>query len=112
MVDAASEGVVDLLQYTSPAIAAQQALNALVGTGNERFEDFVAQVTRFHDNWRGFFVSKIVKSQRMMAADFDAIPVFAYAPASAHTARAPAFGPLIFLSLVIVILVAANQPRR
>ena len=103
--------MIDLLQYTSPAIAAQQALNALVGTGNERFEDFVAQVSRFHDNWRGFFVSKIVKSQRMTAPDFDAIPAFSYTPPAPQVARATAFGPLIFLGFVVVALVGWSIRR-
>jgi ABC-2 type transport system permease protein len=96
------EGVVDLLQYTSPAIAAQQAMNALAGTGNARFEDFTRQVLRFHDNWRGFFVGKIAKSERMTAPDFDAIPAFQYAPLA--PAIASAVSPLIFLGLAVLVL--------
>lgn len=100
------EGVVALLQYTSPAIAAQQALNALVGTGNERFNDFTAQVLRFHSDWRGFFTSKIIKGERMTAPDFDAIPAFAYNAPPLSEAQRMTFGPVIFLILVSFILTA------
>lgn len=99
------EGVVDLLQYTSPAIAAQQALNALVGTGNSHFEDFTSQVERFHGNWRGFFVGKIVKGERMATADFDAIPKFEYAAPDATFTRQTAYSPLMFLGLAVIVLI-------
>jgi ABC-2 type transport system permease protein len=105
------EGVVDLLQYTSPAIAAQQALNALVGTGNARFEHFVAHVLKFHSDWRGFFVSKIAKGERMTAADFDAIPSFSYAPPGFDAVRAAVTGPLAFLALAIALLFAWAMRR-
>jgi ABC-2 type transport system permease protein len=97
------EGVVELLQYTSPAIAAQQAMNALAGTGNARFEDYTRQVLAFHENWRGFFVGKIAKSERMTAPDFDAIPAFQYAPPA--PGYASALGPLMFLGLAVVVLI-------
>ncbi|MBL8628484.1 MAG: DUF3526 domain-containing protein [Rhodospirillaceae bacterium] len=108
------EGVVALLQYTSPAIAAQQALNALVGTGNERFEDFVGQVLAFHNNWRGFFTGKIIKGQRLMAPDFDAIPSFAYAAPALGSARDKALGPIAFMLVVSLVFVgwATQRFRR
>jgi ABC-2 type transport system permease protein len=98
------EDVVALLQYTSPAIAAQQALNALVGTGNERFTDFTNQVLAFHNDWRGFFTSKIIKGQRLSAADFDAIPAFQYVPPALERDRT--LGPVAALLLATVVLLA------
>jgi hypothetical protein len=105
------EGLVALLQYTSPAIAAQQALNALVGTGNERFADFVDQVMAFHGDWRGFFTGKIIKGERMTAPDFDAIPTFQYAAPDRNIAQAATAGPLIFLALCAMILIGAAVRR-
>jgi ABC-2 type transport system permease protein len=99
------EGVVDLLQYTSPAIAAQQALNALAGTGNERFKNFTDQVLAFHGDWRGFFTGKIIKGERMTAAAYDAIPAFAYAAPGFVLLQAAADGPLLFMFVVGLILV-------
>ncbi|MDX2143842.1 MAG: DUF3526 domain-containing protein [Rhodospirillaceae bacterium] len=99
------EGVVDLLQYTSPAIAAQQALNALAGTGNERFKNFTDQVLAFHGDWRGYFTSKIIKGERMTAAAFDAIPAFAYTAPGFGLAQTAVDGPLLFMFVVGLILV-------
>ncbi|MCB2108351.1 MAG: DUF3526 domain-containing protein [Rhodobacteraceae bacterium] len=98
------ERVVGLLQYTSPAIAAQEALNALAGTGNRRFADFTQQVLEFHERWSGFFVSRIIKGQRMKAADFDAIPGFAYVAPPDSEARNAAVGPLAFMVIGFVVL--------
>jgi ABC-2 type transport system permease protein len=99
------ESIVGLLQYTSPAIAAQQALNALAGTGNERFTDFVAQVLSFHSEWRGFFTSRIMKGQRLMAADFDAIPVFRYQPTTVNAVQEKALSPALFMLVVAALLI-------
>lgn len=99
------EGVVALLQYSSPAIAAQQALNALVGTSNERFSDFVDQVLKFHGDWRGFFTSKIIKGERMRAVDFDVIPAFQYTAPDGSIAQATTRGPLLFLGFIALVLV-------
>ncbi len=98
------ERVVELLQFTSPAIAAQQALNALVGTGNERFTDFVGQVLSFHNDWRGFFANRILKGQRLTSADFDAIPAFSYKPTSIESVRATALIPALFMLVVATLL--------
>lgn len=98
------ENAIALMQYASPAIAAQQAINALVGTGNARFEDFTRQVLQFHEQWRGFFVSRIAKGQRMTAADFDAIPTFAYEKPAPTQTRSAAWGPLGYLLLVALAL--------
>lgn len=108
------ENVVSYLQYASPAIAAQQALNALAGTGNERFEDFIRQVLAFHNNWRGFFTGKIIKGQRLTALDFDAIPAFSYSPPPEDRARKAAMGPLAFLVLMALICAiwGARRYRR
>jgi ABC-2 type transport system permease protein len=105
------ENVVNFLQYTSPAIATQQAMSALVGTANARFEDFTEQVLRFHNDWRGFFVSRVIKGQRMTAADFDAIPTFTYAKPAAASAQGAAVGPIVFLVLSVVVLLAWSVRR-
>ena len=98
------QGVVDLLQYVSPAIMTQNALNAISGTGTERFADFVNQVLSFHENWRGFFTTRIVKGERMTAAEFDEIPTFAYRPWGIPNVLATTLGPASGLVLFVVVL--------
>lgn len=96
--------VVDLLQYVSPSIMAQNALNAISGTGSERFTDFSTQVLDFHENWRGFFTTRIVKGDLMTAAEFDQIPAFDYRSWRVSDVLATAAGPIAALGLFVVIL--------
>ncbi len=105
------ESAVGRLQYLSPAIATQQALNALAETGNETFADFTRQVMSFHDTWRGFFLGKIVKNERMAAADFDAIPAFEYTPPDLTKAISGAAPALIILVIGVLALMAWSARR-
>lgn len=96
--------VVDLLQYVSPAIMAQNALNAVSGTGTERFTDFSEQVLDFHENWRGFFTSRIVKGSRMTAAEFDQIPTYDYRSLRTEDVLASTLSPAAGLAIFVLVL--------
>ena len=96
--------IVNLLQYVSPAITAQNALNAISGTGTERFADFIDQVLAFHENWRGFFTNRVVKGELMTAADFDAIPTFNYRAWGVPNVLTATAGPVLGLALFVLIL--------
>jgi len=96
--------VVDLLQYVSPAIMAQNALNAVSGTGTERFTDFSEQVLAFHENWRGFFTSRIVKGSQMTAAEFDQIPTYDYKNLSTEEVLASTLSPAAGLAFFVLVL--------
>lgn len=96
--------VVDLLQYVSPSIMAQNALNAISGTGTERFSDFSEQVVSFHENWRGFFTNRIIKGKRMAAAEFDEIPTFEYKTWGVASVLAATAGPILGLLFFVLLL--------
>ncbi len=98
------QDVVDLLQYVSPAIMAQNALNAVSGTGTERFTDFVDQVLTFHENWRGFFTGRIVKGSRMSAAEFDEIPAYNYRSLATSSVLRSTLSPATGLAIFVLIL--------
>jgi ABC-2 type transport system permease protein len=105
------QGVVDLLQFSSPAIMTQNALNTISGTGSERFADFTDQVLAFHENWRGFFTNRIVKGTQMTAAEFDEIPVFVYDGWSVSDVLGGAAAPMIGLGLFVLILAGWGARR-
>jgi ABC-2 type transport system permease protein len=104
---AARARIVSRLRYVSPAIATQEALDALAGTDDARYTDFVGQVTRFHDAWRGFFAGRIAEGRRLAAADFDRIPAFAYVEPPVRGAAGRALPSLAYLVLVALVLGAA-----
>lgn len=56
---AAQQATIDRLQFLSPAILMQNALNDVSGTGTARHRHFMAQVDAFHRDWRGHFVPLI-----------------------------------------------------
>jgi ABC-2 type transport system permease protein len=103
------DAVVETLQYLSPAILTQQALAVISGTDSARFAEFTRQVTRFHARWRGFFQDKIVKGERMTAADFEAIPAFGYTDGG--LAWPAVLKPLAALTLVTMLLLGWSAQR-
>jgi len=103
--------VVNLLQYVSPSIVAQNALNTISGTGTERFSDFNTQVLSFHENWRMFFTSRIVKGERMRASEFDEIPIFQYNSWDIPNVLIATGGPITGL-LVFVLILGVWSARR
>jgi ABC-2 type transport system permease protein len=107
----ARAGVVSRLQFLSPAIAAQTALNALAGTDDARYEEFGRQVRRFHERWQDFFASRIRTGQRLTPSDFDSIPVFVYQPSTATGWRGATSVPLAFLLIVALALAALAAMR-
>jgi ABC-2 type transport system permease protein len=96
--------VVDFLQYVSPAIMTQNALNAVSGTGTERFTDFVVQVLTFHENWRGFFTSRVIKGARMSSAEFDEIPTYSHKDIGTETILRATLSPAAGLAIFVLIL--------
>ena len=108
---ASRQQVVDLLQYVSPSIVAQNALNAISGTGTERFTDFNEQVLAFHENWRGFFTNRIVKGERMTAAEFDEIPTFEYENWDVSDVLDSTGGPIVGLLLFVLVLSVWSSRR-
>ncbi|MEQ9444259.1 MAG: DUF3526 domain-containing protein, partial [Rhodospirillaceae bacterium] len=94
-----------------PAIMTQNALNAISGTGTERFADFVDQMLTFHENWRDFFTDRVLKGELMTSAEFEKIPAFEYETWTLSDAFKSAIGPAIGLALFVLILGAWSSRR-
>jgi len=72
----AQQSVIDRLRFLSPAVLMQDALNDISGTGAGRHRHFMAQVSAYHETWRGYFVPLIFrKAQLSTLAD---IPRFRF----------------------------------
>jgi ABC-2 type transport system permease protein len=75
---AGQQRIVDRFRFLSPAIVAQSAFNDLAGASAERYSHFLAQADVFHQQWRGYFVPRILRKEKLQAADVDQLPVFTY----------------------------------
>jgi len=96
--------MVDRFRYLSPAIVAQSAFNDLAGSSAHRYKHFLAGVDEYHRQWRGFFVPRILKKEKLGAGDLDRLPVFTFReePTADVTARAG----VAFAGLLIPVLLA------
>ena len=74
---AAQQRLVDRLRFLSPAILMQNVLNDVSGTGTDRHQWFLSQVTAYHAQWREYFVRKIFA--RSKVTDLGEVPAFVFA---------------------------------
>ncbi len=110
----AQQNSVRQLQYLSPAIMTQQALNTISGTDYLQFQDFQNQVSLFHDAWSDFFISRIMEEKTLTSADIRSLPQFQYQEMAAgpviRTVLTSALG-LIVINILLAFL-AGRQLRR
>ncbi|HWI17083.1 MAG TPA: DUF3526 domain-containing protein [Vicinamibacterales bacterium] len=93
---AAQQATLNRLQFLSPAILMQNALNDIAGTGTARHQHFLQQVDAFHAAWRGHFVPLIFAKAQVRA--LDTLPSFTFveeATAMVWTRVATAAGALL-----------------
>lgn len=67
-------------KYLSPAAVTQLALIELANHSAENFNDFNAQVGRYHEAWRNFFLPKVMANQLLTREEMLSVPRFSYVP--------------------------------
>jgi ABC-2 type transport system permease protein len=70
--------MVSRLSALSPAIAMQEALNDIAGTGLARHRRFLGQAWSFALETKAFFVPRILRRDTLTEADYDAVPQFQF----------------------------------
>ena len=91
--------MIRLLQYSSPAIVVQLALEDVAGSGAVRHERFEEQSDLFHEEYRTFFVEKIKKEQGVVSADLAHIPQMNCTEESFGSLSARVIAGVVFLFL-------------
>ncbi len=83
------QAFVSRLRALSPAIAVQEALNDIAGTGAARHRLFMEQAWAFAQATKDFFVPRIFRKEKLGEAEYDALPRFAFVeePAGAVALR-------------------------
>lgn len=72
------QGLMGWLQYLSPAILVQLALEDVAGSGATRHQRFQAQADTYHRKFRAFFSARIQGGGMFSPKDFDALPLFRF----------------------------------
>lgn len=103
------ESVVSRLQYFSPTIILQRALNDISGTSSQRFDDYMQQVYAYQIDRKNFFIPKFLNQEVMRSKDFADIPQFNYQHETIGSVLARSGMPLAFLLLFVLLVV---YPRR
>ncbi|MFB1484940.1 DUF3526 domain-containing protein [Corallococcus sp. RDP092CA] len=75
---ARQQDTLEVLRFASPALAFQQALQDVAGSGGRRHGHFLAQVDRFHSAWREALLPRVFSASTLGAAEHRALPRFAY----------------------------------
>ena len=102
------------LRWLSPALAAQEAMETLAGSGRERHNEFVRQVKTFHGQWQSYFRPLIARKAPLGIDQFDAIPRFRFREEFLSTTVLMLIGPFttIFVQGSLVALSAARLTSR
>lgn len=110
---ATREAWISRLQFLSPAMMTQLALNGLSGTDDARYRAFLDRVDAFHESWSAFFVGRILSGKTLSATDYESMPRFApdAAPAVPSAGWVGSLG-LLSLSIMALALIAMSRARR
>ena len=102
------------MQYTSPAIVVQLALEDVAGSGGIRHHRFKTQSDKYHDEFRSFFVEKIKKKQPIIKEDLNDIPEMQYQeePFVDLVKRVFASAGFLLVLAVAFLLVAMSGLRK
>jgi ABC-2 type transport system permease protein len=102
------------LQYASPAILVQLALEDVAGSGATRHHSFREQADAYHTRFRAFFSERIQAGNRFSLKDFEAIPVFRFEEAGLWglASRVIVSSAVLLLAALALLMIARPGLRR
>jgi ABC-2 type transport system permease protein len=104
--------VIRALRFLSPAIVAQDIVNDIAGSGVDRYKHFLAQVEEYHEEWKDFFMPKIL--QKAQFREYEKLPEFLYEeePLSVVTGRVISGAVLLGFPLTVFLLAGIRLFRK
>jgi ABC-2 type transport system permease protein len=107
------QSLLSVLQFLSPAVVVQLAVEDIAGSGSLRHHRFESQVDQYHDQYRAFFFSKIEQDQWLETQDLNAVPRFEFVEESTRDLGARAlFGVLWLMALSMMLVGLAFKGLR
>lgn len=102
------------LQYVSPAILVQLALEDVAGSGAARHHRFREQADAYHTRFRAFFSERIQAGDRFSLKDFEAIPLFRFEEAGLWgvASRVMTSSAVLLLAALALLMIARPGLRR
>ena len=102
--------LLERLQYLSPAILVQLALEEVAGSGATRHQRFQNQANQYHKTLRAFFSKRIQSGKAFTPQDLEALPRFQFEEASLTTLASRVFGSSAVLLLASLALLLLARP--
>ena len=93
----AQQATVSRLRLLSPAIAVQEALNDLAGSGLFRHRLFLDQAWAFARETKAFFAPRVFRHDTLTEADYDVLPQFRFVEESAGAVARRVLPGLVFI---------------
>jgi ABC-2 type transport system permease protein len=103
----AQQRLIDRLGPVSPAVIAYEGFSSLAGNGSRRYLAFKDQVDTFHDQWRTYFVPRILGGRAMSEDELRNLPRWNWRELPAAEIRGDAIwrvGLLMSLAVLLFIL--------
>lgn len=86
----------------SPAIAVNEALTDIAGTGSARFVDFRQQAAEHDRAWNEYFRGKVFRLEKLTEGDMGELPRFSYAEE-----RTSEYVGRVFIGLLMILVATA-----
>ena len=106
---ARQQGLLDRLQWLSPAVVLSEAMAALAGNDARRHAAFEDAVADLHRRWSAHFFPLVIAKARFTAADADRLPRFEFSEPGGGAARAG--WAALFLAVCALAAGALALPR-
>ena len=102
---------VGIIRYLSPAIIIDGLFNDLAGTSSARHQRYMQQVRDYKAEFAGQVGASIVAGQPLTVAEFKAISAFSFADEPLIHVLDRHVLPLLFLTLLVIVLVILINQR-
>lgn len=99
------------LRFLSPAIVSQAAIGEIADTSTAAYDRFNAEVRTYQQQWRDYFLPRVLNDQVLTRAEMTGIPRFKYVPASGAEVFRRTVVDLLSLALFASIIMAAGLLR-
>jgi ABC-2 type transport system permease protein len=102
----AQQQLIDRLGPVSPAVIAYEGFSSLAGNSSRRYLVFKGQVDAFHDQWRSYFVPRILGGRAMDEAQLRSLPRWTWRELPEQQTRVDAawrIGLLLVLTGLLVV---------
>lgn len=108
---ASQQAFAERLRFLSPAIISQAAISEMADTSTAAYDRFNAEVRAYQQQWRAYFLPRVLNDQMLTRAEMAGIPRFKYVPASGGEVFRRTTVDLLALALFAFLVIVVGLLR-